>query len=149
MRNKIAIILVITGLFVACAAKAPMPVVFQIPTRHVDYMKEVKPLLDNRCAVCHSCYNSPCQLKLDSFEGADRGATKKAVYNGSRLRSMDPTRLFTDAQSTGEWRQERIFQRDRQQSVRRVERFHHDRDTFPQDEKPEKRRRVSARKPTI
>src|SRR4030042_1192897 len=113
MRYTIALVLVIilamAGLFIACAAKAPKPVVFRIPTRHVDYMKEVKPLLDKRCAVCHSCYNSPCQLKLDSFEGADRGATKKAVYNGSRLRSMDPTRLFTDAQSTGEWRQKEFF----------------------------------------
>ena len=111
MRYTIAIVLAITGLFmfIACAAKAPKPVVFQTPTRHVDYMKEVKPLLDRRCAVCHSCYNSPCQLKLDSFEGADRGATKRAVYNSSRLRSMDPTRLFTDAQSTGEWRQKEFF----------------------------------------
>ena len=97
------------GIFIACATKTLPPVVFQIPTRHIDYMTEVKPLLDKRCAVCHSCYNSPCQLKLDSFEGADRGATKRAVYNGSRLRSMDPTRLFTDAQSTGEWRQKEFF----------------------------------------
>ncbi len=82
---------------------------FQFPTRHIDYMKEVKPLLDRRCVVCHSCYNSPCQLKLDSFEGADRGATKRAIYNSSRLRSMDPTRLFTDAQSTEEWRQKEFF----------------------------------------
>jgi hypothetical protein len=109
MRNKIAIILVITALFVACAAKAPLPVFFQIPTRHIDYTKEVKPILDKRCAVCHSCYNSPCQLKIDSFEGTDRGASKKAVYNGSRLRSMDPTRLFTDAQSTEEWRKKEFF----------------------------------------
>ena len=109
MKYTIALGLAMVGLFVACAAKAPPPVVFQIPTRHIDYMKEVKPLLDKRCAVCHSCYNSPCQLKLDSFEGADRGATKRAVYNGSRLRSMDPTRLFTDAQSTEEWRQKEFF----------------------------------------
>ncbi len=109
MRNKIAIVLVMTALLAACAAKAPKPVFFQIPARPVDYTKEVKPILDRRCAVCHSCYNSPCQLKLDSFEGADRGATKKAVYNGSRLRSMDPTRLFTDAQSTGQWRKKEFF----------------------------------------
>jgi len=109
MRNTIAIVLATVGLFIACVAKAPPPVVFQIPTRHVDYMKEVKPLLDKRCAVCHSCYNSPCQLKLDSFEGADRGATKRAVYNSNRLKSMDPTRLFTDAQSTKEWRQKEFF----------------------------------------
>jgi hypothetical protein len=97
------------GLFIACVAKTLPPVLFNIPTRHIDYLTEVKPLLDKRCAVCHSCYNSPCQLKLDSFEGADRGATKRAVYNGSRLRSMDPTRLFTDAQSTEEWRQKKFF----------------------------------------
>jgi hypothetical protein len=109
MKYTIAIALLIVGLVVACATQVPLPVVFQIPTRHIDYIKEVKPLLDRRCAVCHSCYNSPCQLKLDSFEGADRGATKKAVYNGSRLRSMDPTRLFTDAQSTEEWRQKEFF----------------------------------------
>ena len=109
MRNTIAIVLATVGLFIACVAKAPPPVVFQIPTRHVDYMKEVKPLLDKRCAVCHSCYNSPCQLKLDSFEGADRGATKRVVYNSNRLKSMDPTRLFTDAQSTKEWRQKEFF----------------------------------------
>src|SRR5664280_984453 len=113
MRYKIALVLAMAVLFVfvACAAKAPapVPVAFQITMRHIDYMKEVKPLLDRRCAVCHSCYNSPCQLKLDSFEGADRGATKRAVYNSSRLRSMDPTRLFTDAQSTGEWRQKEFF----------------------------------------
>jgi hypothetical protein len=97
------------GLFAACAAKAPLPVAVQIPARHIDYLKEVKPVLDRRCAVCHSCYNSPCQLKLDSFEGADRGATKRAVYNASRLSSMDPTRLFTDAQTTEQWRKKQFF----------------------------------------
>jgi hypothetical protein len=109
MRYTIAIVLAMAGFFIACVAIAPLPVVFQIPTRHINYLKEVKPLLDRRCAVCHSCYNSPCQLKFDSFEGADRGATKRAVYNASRLKSMDPTRLFTDAQSTKEWRQKEFF----------------------------------------
>ncbi|MDD4861723.1 MAG: fatty acid cis/trans isomerase [Smithellaceae bacterium] len=109
MRNKIAFVLVIAAILAACAAKAPRPVFFQVPTRPIDYIKEVKPILDRRCAVCHSCYNSPCQLKIDSFEGADRGASKKAVYNGSRLRAMDPTRLFTDAQSTEEWRKKEFF----------------------------------------
>lgn len=95
--------------FAGCAAKALPPVAMKIPTRTIDYQKEVKPLLDKRCTVCHSCYNSPCQLKLDSFEGADRGATKKAIYNSARLSSMEPTRLFTDAQSTAEWRKKKFF----------------------------------------
>ncbi|EKD36084.1 MAG: hypothetical protein ACD_75C01645G0001, partial [uncultured bacterium] len=55
--------------------------------------------------VCHSCYNSPCQLKLSSYEGLARGASQKAVYNATRLHTMEPTRLFMDAQSVPEWRQ--------------------------------------------
>ena len=100
-----ALVLCLAG----CAAKALPPVALKIPTRTIDYQREVKPLLDKRCTVCHSCYNSPCQLKLDSFEGADRGATKRAIYNSSRLRSMDPTRLFTDAQTTAQWRDKKFF----------------------------------------
>jgi hypothetical protein len=87
-----------------CARKALPPVAVQLPRRTIDYVKEVQPLLEHRCTVCHSCYNAPCQLKLDSFEGTDRGATKKAVYQASRLRVMDPTRLFIDAQTTAGWR---------------------------------------------
>ena len=85
------------------------PVSVQVPSRQIDYLDEVKPILDKRCVVCHSCYNSPCQLKLSSFEGADRGGTKQAVYNGARLKTADPTRLFTDAQSTAEWREKSFF----------------------------------------
>ena len=77
-----------------CIAKALPPVAVAVPSRTINYQLEVKPILDRRCTVCHSCYNSPCQLKLDSYEGTDRGATKKAIYNASRLRSMDPTRPF-------------------------------------------------------
>ena len=109
MRSTFVPGLLLVLLFAGCAAKALPPVAFKIPTRTIDYQKEVKPLLDKRCTVCHSCYNSPCQLKLDSFEGADRGATKRAIYNSERLKSMDPTRLFTDAQSTTEWRKKEFF----------------------------------------
>jgi hypothetical protein len=103
------LVLVLTALISGCAAKALPPVVFPVPTRQIDYLNEVKPILDKRCVVCHSCYNSPCQLKLSEFEGLDRGATKKAVYDGARLRTMDPTRLFVDARSTQEWRKKEFF----------------------------------------
>ena len=101
-------VLLLAFFLAGCAAKALAPVAMKIPTRTIDYQKEVKPLLDKRCTVCHSCYNSPCQLKIDSFEGVDRGATKMAIYNSSRLKSMDPTRLFIDAQTTAEWRQKKF-----------------------------------------
>jgi hypothetical protein len=109
MKQQSILVLAVSGLLAGCAARMPAPVVFAAPTRTIDYLKEVKPLLDRRCVVCHSCYNSPCQLKLDAFEGVDRGATKKAIYDSSRLRSMDPTRLFTDAHSTEAWRQKKFF----------------------------------------
>jgi len=93
----------------ACGAKAPLPVAFTPPTHRINYLEEVKPLLDKRCVVCHSCYNSPCQLKFSSYDGLDRGATKKKVYDATRLTTMDPTRLFIDAQSTEEWREKGFF----------------------------------------
>ena len=109
MKFKQLLALILVVFFAGCAVKALPPVVFNPPNRMIDYQKEVKPVLDKRCVVCHSCYNSPCQLKMDSFEGLERGASKKSVYNAYRLRTMDPTRLFTDAQTTEEWRKKEFF----------------------------------------
>ncbi len=109
MRFTLIFTILITIFISACATRPLPPVAIKIPTRQIAYQKEVKPLLEKRCTVCHSCYNSPCQLKLDSFEGVDRGATKRAIYNSSRLQSMEPTRLFTDARTTEEWRKKEFF----------------------------------------
>ncbi|GHA40435.1 9-hexadecenoic acid cis-trans isomerase [Photobacterium aphoticum] len=68
------------------------------------YLTEVKPLLENRCVVCHACYDAPCQLKLSSAEGIDRGANKTKVYEGTRLLAANTTRMFIDAQTTEQWR---------------------------------------------
>ena len=61
-------------------------------------------VIEQRCIVCHGCYDAPCQLKMEAWEGIQRGATKAKVYDGSRLREAPLTRLFDDAQSTEEWR---------------------------------------------
>ncbi len=74
----------------------------------VDYWRDVKPVLDGRCVVCHACYDAPCQLKLSAFEGIDRGASKEVVYDGGRLGAAALTRLFEDARSTAEWRDMRF-----------------------------------------
>jgi len=60
---------------------------------------------EKRCVVCHGCYDAPCQLKLSSPEGIDRGSSAAKVYDGGRLFSVDPTRLFIDAKSSHEWRE--------------------------------------------
>ena len=106
--NVIAIFLIAT-LFTACSVKELEPVVVKSTQKNVDYNTEVKPILDSRCVVCHSCYNSPCQAKFSSFEGVDRGGSKILVYDAARFSAIDPTRLFIDAKSTNEWRKKGFY----------------------------------------
>jgi len=73
------------------------------------YYGDVKSLFDGRCVVCHGCYDAPCQLKLSSPEGIERGANKKKIYNGTRLFAADPTRLFIDAHTVDSWRDKRFY----------------------------------------
>jgi len=75
----------------------------------VSFYQDVKPILDSRCVVCHGCYDAPCQLKLGSGEGIDRGATKQIVYDISRLKAAAPTRLFIDAWDTAGWRRKDFY----------------------------------------
>ncbi len=65
---------------------------------------DVKPILDHRCVVCHSCYDAPCQLKLTVPEGLIRGGSKDAIYHTERLSDAQPTRLGIDAQTVSGWR---------------------------------------------
>ena len=73
------------------------------------YLKEVQPIIENRCVVCHGCYDSPCQLNLSAPQGIDRGASKVKVYNSSRLTAAPLTRLLEDAQTTQQWREMGFF----------------------------------------
>ncbi|MBL4780767.1 MAG: fatty acid cis/trans isomerase [Porticoccaceae bacterium] len=78
----------------------------KLPAGAVDYWHEVKPILEQRCVVCHGCYDASCQLKLSSIEGIERGASAVEVYHSTRLRAAPPSRLFEDAHSVGEWREQ-------------------------------------------
>ena len=75
----------------------------------VEYERDIRPLMEGRCLVCHGCYDAPCQLKLDSYEGVLRGASKVRVYHSSRLVPDAPSRLFEDAQTTADWRTRGFF----------------------------------------
>jgi len=77
--------------------------------KSVDYWSEVKPVIEDRCIVCHGCYDAPCQLKMTSIEGIQRGANEKKVYSSLRLNAASPTRLFTDAQSVQQWRSKDFY----------------------------------------
>jgi hypothetical protein len=71
--------------------------------------RDARDVLERRCVVCHGCYDAPCQLQLGSYEGVERGASKRRVYEADRLRAADPTRLFIDAHSTRAWRDMDFF----------------------------------------
>jgi hypothetical protein len=71
---------------------------------YISYTKQVQPILNRRCIVCHACYDAPCQLNMTAYEGLDRGANPALVYDGGRFTTAAPTRLGIDAQSTAEWR---------------------------------------------
>ena len=108
MRSPALLLLVLLCCLYGCARQTvTVPPFVEVAdvAAPVDYVAKIEPILNNRCVVCHSCYNAPCQLKLSSYDGLDRGASKEAVYHATRLHTMDPTRLFTDAQTTGEWRE--------------------------------------------
>ncbi len=103
MRLLVAV-LVLLGLGIACLPSPQGLPVPPPPDRPIGYLADVKPLLDRRCVVCHSCYNAACQLKMSSFEGLTRGGTKAKVYDSARINPARPTRLFIDQQTTDGWR---------------------------------------------
>ena len=74
-----------------------------------DYTARIQPIFDSRCIACHSCYNAPCQLNLQSYSGLARGATKLNVYDRSRPTSVAPTRLDIDGHSVSDWRAKGFF----------------------------------------
>tara|TARA_R110002050_G_scaffold141251_1_gene266293 strand:+ start:49880 stop:52165 length:2286 start_codon:yes stop_codon:yes gene_type:complete len=96
------------SLFQPTSSNLKKVVFTEIANKNIDYLTDIKPLLDKRCVACHSCYNSPCQLKLSSYPGLDRGATKRVVYE-TRLNAADPTRLFIDAANTEGWRKKDFY----------------------------------------
>jgi hypothetical protein len=108
MKLQIIILTLFIVLFSACSKKPLEPVEFDELKKEISFENEIKPILDKRCVSCHSCYNSPCQLKLSSFEGIQRGATKKNIYE-NRIKADDPTRLFVDATNEKQWREKGFF----------------------------------------
>jgi len=79
------------------------------PSTGQSYARDVQPVLDRRCVVCHACYDAPCQLKTTSWEGVVRGASKTPVFDATRLIAADPSRLYVDAQMASQWRQRSFF----------------------------------------
>ncbi|MET0089891.1 MAG: hypothetical protein ABW068_07695 [Candidatus Thiodiazotropha sp.] len=76
--------------------------VLSMSSKAVDFDTQVRPVTERRCVVCHGCYDAPCQLKLSSYAGMQRGGSTTRVYDGARIQAIDPTRLGIDANTTAE-----------------------------------------------
>lgn len=86
------------------SVETPKPDLVLQPAQVKPTWERAQRVLENRCVVCHGCYDAPCQLKLGTWEGIERGGTDKLVYDGARLVATDPTRLGIDAKDKSEWR---------------------------------------------
>jgi hypothetical protein len=75
----------------------------------ISYTRDIQPIFTKNCIACHACYDAPCQLNLGSGEGAQRGANAQAVYNGSRTKAQDTTRIYIDAHSPEAWRRKGFY----------------------------------------
>lgn len=86
--------------------QAPAPVALPAAIeRPVSYHDEIRPILEAKCLSCHSCYDAPCQLKLESTEGLLRGAFRESIYVGARAEALSPTRLGIDELTVSGWRE--------------------------------------------
>ncbi|MCP3999311.1 MAG: isomerase [Gammaproteobacteria bacterium] len=111
-----AVTLLAALILTACVGGAPeapdlnpdidWDVIARLSEKHtqVSWTEDVQPIIENRCIVCHGCYDAPCQLKLSSYEGLMRGASPVKVYDGVRIKAVEPTRLGIDASTPAEWR---------------------------------------------
>ena len=79
------------------------------PYYEPEFHRDIKPIVDSRCVVCHGCYDAPCQLKMTSFENLDRGANASKVYDGTRLLAANLTRASIGGGTTEEWRESGFF----------------------------------------
>ncbi|ARN76024.1 fatty acid cis/trans isomerase [Oceanicoccus sagamiensis] len=115
--NILLLVLFITGCAVVATQQlndrygAPAVVERTVEEGHSDpeFYRDIKPIVDNRCVVCHGCYDAPCQLKMSSFESIDRGASNDKVYDGTRLLAANLSRLSVDAGTTQQWREEGFY----------------------------------------
>ena len=106
--TKVALAIILIGLSVALGIyfkPRPSNLDAYVAVELMDnYSKNVQPIFDGKCIACHSCYNSPCQLNLTSFEGLRRGASQINLYDFPKVKPRDPTRLYVDAHTEDQWR---------------------------------------------
>jgi len=95
----------------AFAVSSPTPAPAQAPKRTgapvPSYAADIQPIFNKRCVACHGCLGSPCNLKLTSFRGVERGGFGQHPYSSHILSS--PRTGMDVVQTTAEWRARGFF----------------------------------------
>jgi hypothetical protein len=87
----------------AAGADQPVPADGLAAAAEIDYQRDIQPIFDRRCIACHGCLGSPCNLKLDSYAGAKRGAFGLNPY-ANHLTDYPRTDMDA-ADSLAQWRE--------------------------------------------
>lgn len=116
MKNKVflTLLLVASALLLTWFYHFPnlghsQPEAISLPDLKDHYSLHIQPIFNKRCVACHSCFNSPCQLNLTSYEGVHRGASQTNIYDFPKFEARSPTRLGIDAHSVAAWRDMGFF----------------------------------------
>lgn len=83
-RFLISIVVLLIGMSQAQAVDQPVQ-------PNISYVRDIQPILTEKCVACHACNDAPCQLNLGAGEGVARGASKIPVYEGDRSVAQAPT----------------------------------------------------------
>jgi hypothetical protein len=72
-----------------------------------DYLQDVQSIFNRRCIACHGCLGSPCNVKLDSFRGLERGGFGLNPY--SNHLGTYPRTDMDAANNVAEWRKKGFY----------------------------------------
>lgn len=72
-----------------------------------DYAAAIQPIFNHRCIACHGCLSSPCNVKLDSFPGVERGGFGLNAY-AAHLDDYPRTDMDA-ADGTAAWRKRGFY----------------------------------------
>ncbi len=68
-----------------------------------NYLDNVQAVMNARCIACHGCFEAPCQLNMQSYEGVRRGYNPIPIFSAKRVDYTAPTRM-TDPLTLDNWR---------------------------------------------
>jgi hypothetical protein len=61
-----------------------------LPEEKISYENSVKPILNNRCVVCHGCYDAPCAIINEAENDPAANLSQSVLYRMLRMKQITP-----------------------------------------------------------